>query len=129
MANHQRIARDVQLLAETRALRRRKRLHVDSGRNHRDRRGDAAAPNHPRDALARCDDAVAEVGVVGRDLDRDLAQRFGKGHVVRVILVAGVVREEDRHVLVHRHAQRGVAEQDGMMRVDDVRLERLDPRR
>ncbi len=70
---------------------------------------------------------LARVAVARGQLHHRLRQRRGiERHVVRVLLVHGVVGENQRQLPQRRRAQRRVAQQERMVRVHDVRREFLE---
>ena len=104
-------------------------LHVNSGRDDFDWRGDAAFLDQLRNALARGDDRVAKVGVLRAELDDELLEcRRIEGNIMGVFLVQSVMCENDGRIFVRRVSQGRIAQQIRMVRVNYVRLESVQHR-
>ncbi len=64
---------------------------------------------------------------VGRVHGRAAQGGRGERHVVHVVLILRVVGEDHGHVALHGEAQRGVAEEKRVVRVDDIGREFVEP--
>jgi hypothetical protein len=113
--------RDAQRRARRGAVPSPEPLDGDAGGNHMDRDLDTPLRQEIRNAPAGRDDAVAEIGVPGRQLDDEPLER---GRVARdevsVLLVERVMGEHERHVPERRNAQRRVAQEIRVVGVNDV---------
>src|SRR5690606_25141876 len=98
---------------------------VDAGGDDVDGDGDAARDDQFAHALAGGDDGVAAVGEAGGDFGGEVAGGLAfEREVVGVVFVEGVVREEDGDLAAGGCAQGGVAEEAGVVGVDDVGADR-----
>ena len=126
VADYQGIFGQVYLATKFWAVAGGKKGYVHTGGNFRDRPVDAAPADQVGDAAARRDHLTAEIGVHGREPYHETDQRFRlQRHVVRVLLVKGVVGKDQRQASLSRHSNGGIAQQKRVMAVHDIRDERF----
>jgi len=122
VAGDEGLLRDAVGAAKRRAVAVRELLHLDARGDHLDRGLHAPLVQQRRDALARRDDAVAQVAVAGHQRDDKLAQPARpRRDVVDVVLIHRVVREDQRTADPAGDPNGGIAQQVRMVRVDKVR--------
>ena len=127
VAHHDRLCRNPTRAAEGRSVAGGEGREIDAGRDYLDARVNAAFPEDRRHRLARRNHGVAQIRIARGQLDRE-ALHPGRieRHVARVVLVQGVVGEHDRQIEFRRDPQRGITEQERMVRVHEIRPEALD---
>ncbi len=104
---------------------RAEEIEIHAGGDHRDRRGHAPAPQRVGHVLGGRHHQVGGVGEAAGQPHREAPhQPRRQRHVVRVLLVARVIGEDERAPLAPRQAPAGQAEQERMVDVDDVEVER-----
>ena len=120
-ADDHRIGGNTIARAEAGAVAIRENGERHAGRHLVDRHGDTARAQQLEDAARGREHRVAGIGVAGAAVERDALHQAGiAGHVVGVVLVEGVMGEDQRHAPRARQAGGRGAEQEGPMRVDDV---------
>jgi hypothetical protein len=101
-------------------------LETDPRGNHMDRHLYSAPTQDRGHGLARREHRIAQVAVVGRQLDREAPHRLGvTRHIVGVVLVQSVVCEHERHVQHPGQPHGRCTQQERVVRMDDVGSEGL----
>jgi predicted metalloprotease len=127
MADDRRIVRDGEKVTRARGIAAGEKRAVDSARYDADRRRHSAVEDEVGDAFARRDHVVAQVAIAERQLADEPFHRLGVlRDIVTVKLVTRVIGEDGGNLAAGSDAQRRIAEQERVMRMDDVGFERIE---
>ena len=127
MSDHEGPLGDPEAPAEGPPIATREYVRPDPRRDDRDGRSHPALLEQAADCPARCDDRITEVAVARDQIDREALECLRvSGDIVGVLLIQGVVGENQRQIAGGGDAERGAAEQEGVVGVDHLGPEGLE---